>query len=288
MKYRSEFSARIKETLAKRVGFKCSNPNCTKSTSGPATEKDKSVSIGVAAHIFAASNNGPRSDNKISETERKSIENGIWLCYSCSVLIEDVSKFTVNLLKSWKDTAEKKAENELDSSLNDEYYYNGVYYSRKLHAIWASFFDQLSWHHRYEIKKDSLFKYDFILNTSSGEEYKVYVMLKSEFTLDFRLKLGVATKFSKNILILFENPFPISEYGYLNNIIGMSSVEGKTKNTNGEDDFEFCTAVVSSKTYSIGTNIYNLCMEDMLHDVFFKEESFCLEKWKKSMLIIGK
>ena len=70
----------------------------------------------------------------------------------------------------------------------------------------------------------------------------------------------------------------------------MSSTEGLTKNHKDEDEFEFCSAVVSARTYDLGTNIYNLCMEDidMFHSIFQIEESFCLHKWKTSKLTIGK
>ena len=52
---RDDFPKPVLETLAKRVGNRCSNPACRKRTSGPHTEDDKALNVGVAAHITAAS-----------------------------------------------------------------------------------------------------------------------------------------------------------------------------------------------------------------------------------------
>ncbi len=56
---RDEFAIAVKDTLAKRVGFRCSNPGCRKPTSGPQEDPSKSVNVGVAAHITAAASDGP-------------------------------------------------------------------------------------------------------------------------------------------------------------------------------------------------------------------------------------
>jgi hypothetical protein len=112
---RDEFPARIKEELAKRVGFLCSNPGCRQPTSGPQSEPSGSVNIGVAAHITAAASGGPRFDDNISSTERQSARNGIWLCQSCAKLIDsDVSKYTQDKLVEWKQDAELAAARALE------------------------------------------------------------------------------------------------------------------------------------------------------------------------------
>ena len=59
---RDDFSAKIKELLANRVGMKCSNPGCRKLTCCANTKPDKVTNIGVAAHICAAAKGGPRYD----------------------------------------------------------------------------------------------------------------------------------------------------------------------------------------------------------------------------------
>lgn len=85
---RDDFSAKTKELLANRVGMKCSNPGCRKLTCCANTNPDKVTNIGVAAHICAAAKGGPRYDASMTPEERKSPENGIWLCQSCSKLID--------------------------------------------------------------------------------------------------------------------------------------------------------------------------------------------------------
>ena len=55
MNKRDDFTQQTKDKLCERVGGKCSNPNCRKETKGPHSDPRKSVSIGVAAHITAAS-----------------------------------------------------------------------------------------------------------------------------------------------------------------------------------------------------------------------------------------
>ena len=48
--------------------------------------------------------------------ERKSYENGIWLCQSCSKLIDsDVQRYTVDILKKWKEISEQMAVLELET-----------------------------------------------------------------------------------------------------------------------------------------------------------------------------
>lgn len=111
---RDDFPSKTKEILAKRVTYLCSNPDCQKPTVGPNSEPTKSVSIGVAAHITAASKGGKRYDETLTSEERSHIDNGIWLCASCSVLIDrDETKYTTELLHRWKDFAEQEAEKRL-------------------------------------------------------------------------------------------------------------------------------------------------------------------------------
>lgn len=107
---RDNFSQATKDLLANRVGWCCSNPECGMPTRGPGIEKNDIINIGVAAHIAAASEGGPRYDESMSVEKRTSYENGIWLCQSCSKLIDcDVNRFTVDVLKGWKARAEQRA-----------------------------------------------------------------------------------------------------------------------------------------------------------------------------------
>src|SRR6266700_914893 len=95
MNQRDNFSAKTVRILQSRVACRCSNPECRRPTSGPGLEEDRSVNVGVAAHITAAAEGGPRYDNTLTSGDRKAGANGIWLCQICAKLIDsDVSRFT--------------------------------------------------------------------------------------------------------------------------------------------------------------------------------------------------
>ena len=107
MSKRDEFSKIVKDELAKRVGYKCSNPSCQRETVAPHSDKRKSLLLGDAAHITAASPNGPRYDNSLTSDERKSIDNGIWLCKECADKIDrEPDVYSVAKLIIWKNKAE--------------------------------------------------------------------------------------------------------------------------------------------------------------------------------------
>jgi hypothetical protein len=114
---RDDFLTKTKELLARRVGFRCSNPKCRKATSGPDSTGSGAVSIGVAAHIAGASAGGPRFDAALTQEERMAVANGVWLCQSCSKLIDsDLAKYTKEVLLDWKETAEHLAAAEVQGT----------------------------------------------------------------------------------------------------------------------------------------------------------------------------
>lgn len=94
---RDDFSQRTKNDLALRASYLCSKCKCP--TVGPSDESENSVTvIGIAAHICAASPGaGARRYNPtMSPQERSHITNGIWLCATCSVLIDrDEARYTI-------------------------------------------------------------------------------------------------------------------------------------------------------------------------------------------------
>jgi len=112
---RDDFPQKVKDILAKRAGFRCSNPRCRILTIGPQENPKKYISIGNAAHITAASPEGPRYDDNLTPEERISETNGIWLCQNCGKLVDsDTAKFTVEILREWKRLAEEDARYELE------------------------------------------------------------------------------------------------------------------------------------------------------------------------------
>ncbi|APO44590.1 hypothetical protein BS614_11675 [Paenibacillus xylanexedens] len=105
---RDSFSARTIKVLADRAGYRCSNPACRRATTkAHPTNEELSVNLGIAAHITAASPNGPRFNSDLTTIERKSVTNGIWVCTKCSKEIDSAeSAYSVETLKGWKKDVE--------------------------------------------------------------------------------------------------------------------------------------------------------------------------------------
>jgi hypothetical protein len=111
---RDDFAQPIKNTLAARTGYKCSNPNCRATTSGPQADAQKAANLGVAAHITGAAPGGERYDPVLTSAQRSSMINGVWLCQNCAHLIDaDVSRYSVALLYHWKIEAEIAAHQDI-------------------------------------------------------------------------------------------------------------------------------------------------------------------------------
>lgn len=122
MNDRDDFSSQVKDVLAKRVGYRCSNPACRKPTSGPQADPAKAINLGVAAHLTAASPGGPRYDPTLTPEARSAESNGLWLCQNCAKLIDsDVIRYPLEVLRAWKTVAEHQALIELEKrGSNDE------------------------------------------------------------------------------------------------------------------------------------------------------------------------
>jgi hypothetical protein len=112
---RDDFLAPVKDTIARRVGFQCSRLGCGKVTAGPQDDPTRTVNIGVASHITAASPEGPRFDASLTSEDRRSPANGIWLCQTCAKLIDnDTSRYPAETLREWKALAEERAGRALE------------------------------------------------------------------------------------------------------------------------------------------------------------------------------
>lgn len=105
---RDNFTPKTKLQIAKRSGWLCSDPECRRPTVGATSDGDGEIMLGEASHICAVAPGGPRYDAGMSEAERRSAKNGIWMCklHAKSVDSED-PKFTVELLRCWKKQAEE-------------------------------------------------------------------------------------------------------------------------------------------------------------------------------------
>ncbi len=112
---RDDFRRETIDVLAKRVGVRCSNPGCRRITTGPRSDTQRIVNIGVAAHITAAAGSGPRFDPSLKLEQRKAVDNGIWLCQNCAKLVDnDPDRFTVQKLRQWKTGAEASTLSEIE------------------------------------------------------------------------------------------------------------------------------------------------------------------------------
>lgn len=111
---RDDFPDLIKRILAARAGNRCSNPDCHAPTSGPQLDPTKTLNVGVAAHISAASPGGPRHNLLMSSEQRQHPSNGIWLCQSCAKLVDnDVLRYPEEELLRWKKKAEADASSRV-------------------------------------------------------------------------------------------------------------------------------------------------------------------------------
>ena len=120
LQMRDNFSEATKKLLADRAGRKCSNPYCRRTTIGPQLGDKGTVNIGEAAHIYAASPGGKRYKEDMTSEQRSSYENGIWMCRTHAALIDrDEKYFTVEMLKSWKEDAEKNAADEIIGQVDE-------------------------------------------------------------------------------------------------------------------------------------------------------------------------
>ena len=86
-------------------------------TRGAASDDDRTINVGFAAHITAASPGGPRYDPKLTTAQRRHQRNGIWLCGTHGKLVDsDESHFTVEELLKWKRLAERRSFQEVIAS----------------------------------------------------------------------------------------------------------------------------------------------------------------------------
>ena len=109
-----DFSKKTVDTLGKRAGYRCSNPDCRKQTVGPNTDPTKSTLIGEAAHIFGARERSKRYQADMSDFSRAEITNAIWLCSNCHKLIDtDEHRYTSDVIFQWRENHERYILKEL-------------------------------------------------------------------------------------------------------------------------------------------------------------------------------
>lgn len=114
---RDNFTKITREKLAHLAGYRCSKPDCGVVTRGASADGNGTIDVGVAAHITAASPEGPRYDPSLTREQRKAVSNGIWLCQTHGRLVDsDESNFTVGVLHLWKELTAQRSFQEVDAS----------------------------------------------------------------------------------------------------------------------------------------------------------------------------
>jgi hypothetical protein len=82
-------------------GGYCQNPRCLESLFK--TIGDKQIHIAEMAHVFSASDKGPRADQSLSKEERGAYENLILLCPTCHTIIDKAEEeYPDTIVLSWK------------------------------------------------------------------------------------------------------------------------------------------------------------------------------------------
>lgn len=127
-----EFSKSTKREIAMKANYLCSfnteNYRCLRLTSCKSPDLDKTqienspLLMGEAAHIVAASKNGPRGDVEMGDDFRSSEDNGIWLCQIHAAWIDkdNGNGYTIEQLREMKKSHENYIRRALEEG-NCEY-----------------------------------------------------------------------------------------------------------------------------------------------------------------------
>jgi hypothetical protein len=86
--------------FAASAGY-CQNPGCANELFVDAA--GESFHIAELAHVFAASDGGPRSNPELSKEERGAFENLVVLCANCHTMVDKASEaFLDSMILGWK------------------------------------------------------------------------------------------------------------------------------------------------------------------------------------------
>ncbi len=107
--------SRPKQSTIKKLyglsGNQCAAPRCNNQLVMIDEDTNKKTITSNVCHIEAASPNGPRYNQNMTNEERHHFNNLILLCSTCHIIIDkkdNESKYTVDLLKKWKIDHENK------------------------------------------------------------------------------------------------------------------------------------------------------------------------------------
>ncbi len=187
MKNDDSFTSKVRKTLAERVAWRCSFPNCSVPTVGPQMGDDsKSLNLGQASHICAKSPKGPRYNPLMSSEERRSIQNGIWMCRTHATFIDaDFKEYSAETLRLWKKQAEVQAHKNLMYPNCYAYEDNSTLIAIGLRIIVNGYWEFVS-HNEWRFGLGSYLKGSkneldtYILNFSSLKSEERFVLVESQ------------------------------------------------------------------------------------------------------------
>jgi len=106
-------SQATKKKLFATSGNECAFPGCEEEV----VDREEETVIGVIAHIHARSENGPRFDSDLPESERDEFSNLMVLCPNHHTRIDkNPRNYPADKLKEWKEQHEKQPSNTPDIS----------------------------------------------------------------------------------------------------------------------------------------------------------------------------
>lgn len=100
----ADFPWKVRKLIAERAGYRCSKPDCRRTTLGPGAGPDEVACIGTACHIYSARPGGPRGTSGLPFDQLQSASNGIWLCADHGRLIDtnQGQRYPPQLLRGWR------------------------------------------------------------------------------------------------------------------------------------------------------------------------------------------
>ena len=95
--------------LFSACGGYCQNPSCERELF--LDTGSKQIHIAEIAHVFAASDGGPRTDGKLTLAERGDFKNLIVLCSACHTMVDKAEQdFPPERLEEWKRNHENRLQ----------------------------------------------------------------------------------------------------------------------------------------------------------------------------------
>lgn len=114
-KKRIDFKSGVPDILFRKAGGRCSVPRCKNPTMGPYNNYDGAINMGVACHIYSASEDGPRGWGDKNAEFISSEHNGLWCCaYHASLIDKSNGKdYSTGTLFAWKELAEARTKKQM-------------------------------------------------------------------------------------------------------------------------------------------------------------------------------